>query len=280
MLIIFRFSPTIDANLCRSLYYAQSALYSFGVMVAEVILVSRAHAVWNRHRWIGVALFVGLLGVMVFLIVGQAKSLGLVTFIPSPAPSVTGCHPIKGSAIIVLNYISVMAFEFSMMILAILKGYQTRGNHSFLPVLHRDGVSYFIYLFALSLINVIALFHIPPGVGGALSTSYRNLHSIVSCRLILHLRMEYAKNILARRKSPSPGPSIHNSEPFGDREQLESLRFEQNSQEPREAHAGTSQLTRAIAALNANLNEDNDKDHDAYSMTSSLGYRTKILDIQ
>ncbi|KIM35818.1 hypothetical protein M413DRAFT_325366 [Hebeloma cylindrosporum] len=69
-----------------------------------------------------------------------------------------------------------------------------RDNTSLMKVVYRDGVLYYLYLFVLSCINIIIVKTLPEDYQPLLSLVERMLHSILTSRVILHIRAQAVEN--------------------------------------------------------------------------------------
>jgi len=138
----------------------------------------------------------------------QVALSSLVFTIP-PSQDVPGCYLIKQKTIFPV-FVFIMVFETLILALTLIKGIQHfRGTKSTLvsvlyrdgirnyiyartttlvSVLYRDGIMNYIYLCVLSIVNVSVLLTVPHGYTTLLTAFQRAIHSILSARILLHLR--------------------------------------------------------------------------------------------
>ncbi|THH18065.1 hypothetical protein EW146_g2864 [Bondarzewia mesenterica] len=94
--------------------------------------------------------------------------------------------------------------------LTLVKGIpQYRQSNSPLIIsLYRDGIMYYIYLFVLSVINVTVLLTAPREYANLLSLLQRVLHSVLSSRILLHLRQAANQSIVYVSGMPDSLPTV------------------------------------------------------------------------
>ncbi|KIJ22641.1 hypothetical protein M422DRAFT_276896 [Sphaerobolus stellatus SS14] len=104
-----------------------------------------------------------------------------------------------------------MIFETLVLGLTLLKGVKHfRGTNSTLvSVLYRDGILNYIYLCILSIINVTVLLTAPHGYSTFLTALQRTLHSILSARILLHLREVALLRTMAAEDTATAPYSYH-----------------------------------------------------------------------
>jgi len=189
--------------ICTLLYKISGVLIIWGIFLAELILVFRTWAFWNRDRRLAIGLlaFLTLLGLpaAIFTYVG----LDPVEFGPSPSPEVEGCWLTKKpQTIIFIEYILIVIFESVILALTVYKGMQQfrYGSSNLAVTLFRDGVIFYLYLIGFSLLNMVVLV-IGPQPGPSLILMQRILHSILTARILLNLREAAARH--RAKNSPS-----------------------------------------------------------------------------
>ncbi|KAF7366382.1 hypothetical protein MSAN_00894800 [Mycena sanguinolenta] len=170
----------------------------FGLAVAEAILILRTYALSGRRR--GVLIFfttLWALGVTSSIILLEFFLLS-ATYEPPVAPGVPGCNLTGGTAvfagipfiIVLLNDTIIMTYT----VWIVLKNYRHSQNPLILA-LYRDGLSYYFFLFIISAANVATLLEAPMPTAQLLNTFLRVVHSVLSTRILLHLRdIEYKQS--------------------------------------------------------------------------------------
>jgi len=69
----------------------------------------------------------------------------------------------------------------------------------FLRVVYADGIVYYIYIFGLSLLNAIIIVKLPSDYQTLLMLWLRVMHSVLGCRVVLHIRHQVAIDASWRR---------------------------------------------------------------------------------
>jgi len=151
----------------------------------------RAWAAWNRDKKLGIGLvvFFALCWIpSIAIVVMYNNSLDL-TLVPSP--QLLGCFLIKGSRVIIMGWIALFVYEFGIFCLMTLKAvqcYKLGGMTGLSLLVFRDGLVYYVYLFAFLIINVALLASFPPSSRGAMVPIQQVIHPILACRVMLDLR--------------------------------------------------------------------------------------------
>ncbi|EJD35189.1 hypothetical protein AURDEDRAFT_175767 [Auricularia subglabra TFB-10046 SS5] len=106
-------------------------------------------------------------------------------------PSLKGCVIAQSPRRIAFGWMTLTLFELVIVILTLIKGIeQFRLGHAsnLITSLYRDGILYFIYLFALSLGNMLSIFIAPSEYVVLFGVAQRAFNAILSCRIIMHLQ--------------------------------------------------------------------------------------------
>ncbi|KAJ8697746.1 hypothetical protein PTI98_004519 [Pleurotus ostreatus] len=169
----------------------------FGMIIAEFIMVVRVWALWGSSKIIGAILMVFSIVAIVVSVVYFITFTGTLKFIATDtiAPGLIGCLPGPGTNIVFIDFVVLMAYEASLLILLLLKGVQHRRhvtNH-FMYAFYRDGIVYYGVLLLVSTLNVAFLFTGSPENTNLLTTLQRTFHSILSARMLLQLRKSALK---------------------------------------------------------------------------------------
>ncbi|KAF5357420.1 hypothetical protein D9758_005936 [Tetrapyrgos nigripes] len=211
LVMYYALAPNVPLSRCQPIYAVASWFTLFGIVVAEAILMKRTVALWGVDKRI----YFGLIGLMVVssicapvilqpgpdlerfckaVTIPCAVTVGLflesLRYGPPPLPTVTGCYPTEGSVIVFVDFILLILYESVMLGLTLWVGFR-KFRHSRNPLivtLYRDGIFYFVYTFVISLGNIIVLVAGPSELLDLLNTFQRVMHSILSTRIILHVR--------------------------------------------------------------------------------------------
>ncbi|KAF8178139.1 hypothetical protein K438DRAFT_1938848, partial [Mycena galopus ATCC 62051] len=162
----------------------------FGLAVAEAILILRTYALSSRRR-----------SVLIFFTTiwacGVAASIILLEFFlrsatyGPPSPGIPGCNLTGGTAVFAgIPFIIVLLNDTIIMMYTLWIGlinYRNSRNPLILT-LYRDGISYYFFLCVISAVNLAILLQAPMPTAQLFNTFLRVLHSVLSTRILLHVR--------------------------------------------------------------------------------------------
>ncbi|KAJ7284673.1 hypothetical protein C8J57DRAFT_699445 [Mycena rebaudengoi] len=190
LILWYSLGPSLNSKHCHILYSLISWATVFGISMAEAILLLRTYALMGRERRILSALVLQYAIVAFTTIVVLTLFLKSMKFGPPPLPSVVGCYMTDGSLIIVVPFILLVFNETVLMIGTLWVGVvEYRHFHNpFIQILYRDGITYFIFLFVLSAANLSILIWGPVELVDLFNTFLRVMHSVLSSRIVLHVR--------------------------------------------------------------------------------------------
>jgi len=202
--ILARYPPFIDVPLvlyyslthhiplrnCLPVYSAASWGTAFGIAMAEAILVLRTYALWACNRRFMVIMWFQYTAIATTTVVVLVIFLRSLKFGTPPLPSVVGCYMVDGNVILVVVFILVVWHETFLMTSTLWVGVKNfRHSHSPMVVtLYQDGIIFFILLLLISSGNLAVLLWGPPELIDLFNTFLRVMHSILSCRVVLHVR--------------------------------------------------------------------------------------------
>jgi len=192
LVLYYQVKTDISAVDCKRIYLSASWLVVVGIIVAEVILMIRTWALWQRGKRMAVALVT--LSIIAIVAAGVIEGLYLktLTFASFPGNETPGCLLIGGNPTIGVNFILIIIVETVVLILTVTAGIQrfrfARSSQGLASVLHHDGVMFYVYLFTISLLNFIVILTVPAYGGDLLTGTQRVLHSCLSARVITNLR--------------------------------------------------------------------------------------------
>ncbi|KLO19409.1 hypothetical protein SCHPADRAFT_75928 [Schizopora paradoxa] len=189
---VFWFNKHMSAESCRTLFSTGSWFLFFGIVIAQWIICMRTYALWGQKRSILVLLIVLCLATEITSIILMHKFLHDMIWTISPFPTVTRCFVVIPSNKLYIDYGLIMIVELTIISLTVWKGFsqwKMRGNSTLLTTLYRDGALFFAFLFAISMGNFL-LYMITPRamLEFLLPEPQRTLHSVLTARIILHLR--------------------------------------------------------------------------------------------
>ncbi|TCD65721.1 hypothetical protein EIP91_002297 [Steccherinum ochraceum] len=166
MAVYYQLKTDVPAILCKRIYSIAAWLIVIGIIVAEVILMVRTWAIWNRSRRMAAV----LIGISVVAVVGACVMEGLylktLNFTTPPGPTYPGCHLMGGNVTLGVNFIIIIVIETVVLILTLTGGIQrfrfaATGQKGLVSVLYRDGMLFYVYLFGISLLNFIVILVLP-----------------------------------------------------------------------------------------------------------------------
>ncbi|KAJ7589035.1 hypothetical protein C8J56DRAFT_29663 [Mycena floridula] len=195
---------------CAVTFPLRAALFQVGFAFSEVILTLRVYAVWSRNKRLSILLplFYAICFLPSFVILGVfLKTLRYA----APIRPDVGCIVSEGSALLFLCWILLAVYDLGILILMLTQGvrtYRLGGNLGLYNVVYRDGIIYYIYLFALSSINVVVVLTSSRDLASLLASTARVVHALLTSRVVLHIRQQAGK-----RQSKSLTPSWTLGEP-------------------------------------------------------------------
>ncbi|KDR78705.1 hypothetical protein GALMADRAFT_244210 [Galerina marginata CBS 339.88] len=204
MYILTRYSAFIEAGVViyqlsiPGTWYAQCAfafklnawLFVFGLGIGEIIMTIRTWAVWGKSRFMKFALpiFYVCTWSAGFAIIGIF--LQSLKFDPNPLTPYLGCLATYTSSIIFSSWVLLLVYDavmFILMLIPAFKAFRAGGTSRLMTVVLRDGVLYYLYLFIISLINILITLTFPVALLLVISLMSRVLHAILACRVVLEI---------------------------------------------------------------------------------------------
>ncbi|KAF5310274.1 hypothetical protein D9619_010159 [Psilocybe cf. subviscida] len=191
LVLYHQVGASMTAEQCKIAYYMSAFSMTIGIGVGEAILSLRTWAVWNRSKRVGVALvflFVGIWGVMFFVVTGFLRSLA---FGDDPYPGFRGCFVIRANHSMIIVWCLLMAWDTIILAFMLgpgIKHYRAGSTSALINVIYRDGLMYYIYLCALSSVNIAVVRALPYSYQHLLTSTERAFHSAISSRVLLDIR--------------------------------------------------------------------------------------------
>ncbi|KAJ6577431.1 hypothetical protein B0H19DRAFT_1252781 [Mycena capillaripes] len=183
----YSLTPNINIDMCKPIYSAASWGTCIGIAMAEALLLLRTYALMGCNFRALVALVIQYVAILCTTIVVLTMFLKSLRFGPPPL-TVAGCYLVDGNTIVVVAFILVVFNETVLMICTLWVGI-TRFRHShnhLIKILYRDGITYFILLFCISVANLATLIWGPLELVDLFNTFLRVMHSVLSTRIVLH----------------------------------------------------------------------------------------------
>jgi len=193
MALMVRNQLAFDASpeSCSRAVRAACWISFVGVDVTEIILVIRTYAVWNKDKRVGIGLALLLASVQIPNGILAEKFLDEIGYIRNPYPELfRGCVALSATKIIYLNWAMFTVMEGAVLALMVASALRTyRKNTSrFMNVIYVDGIRFYLYMFCVTLANVLVTLLLPIdfiGIGSCLEIV---LHSNLACRLVVGIR--------------------------------------------------------------------------------------------
>jgi len=186
-------NPTV--NECEIWLNAQTWINLVGYVAVEIIFIIRTYAIWNKNKQIGTFLFT----LLVF--VGTGGALILKYFYVDSIEffdftglfnSVQGCYGTNPSTnLLWITYLLLLIHESAILLFTLLRSLRNKSydtSYLFL-IIFRDGVSVYVCLFVISIINIILLnarqFRL---LSVGFTFLHRTLNAILCIRLLSNIR--------------------------------------------------------------------------------------------
>ncbi|KIJ50337.1 hypothetical protein M422DRAFT_245595 [Sphaerobolus stellatus SS14] len=161
-IVHFAMRGHLSIPACRAVHEASGWFLSIGVFIAELVLVFRTYALWNKSMRV---LF-GLFGIG-FLITAASfyaayKGTTAVIFIQVPGQQdcLNVFSPVSASAkILLLGFSGVIIFETIILILTVVSAFKQSNlrRTSLGEILYKDGLMYYVYLTLFTVANFLVL---------------------------------------------------------------------------------------------------------------------------
>jgi len=166
IIIYYHFSPDISAKDCIISSRFVTWSINFGISLSEIVLTIRTWAVWGRSRNVAIFLCIFFAAIWIpgFFIMGVWE--GTVEYVPAPRKIVpSGCWPEVRNSIYYVNFVLLSIFEGVLLIMISIKAYMALKDgppdFRFFQAVYIDGILFYVYLFALSVINLVINTHAP-----------------------------------------------------------------------------------------------------------------------
>ncbi|KAJ4464962.1 hypothetical protein C8R41DRAFT_859015 [Lentinula lateritia] len=207
-----RYSPFIDTILaveerlnsgnsiasCNRTTTFNTIFAGCGVGISDLILILRTFVMYQNSRKVLAILVLSwvIIGVInVVYTLRWAKSFSNASSLLSETPQgLSPCFIVEENKTGLVTYISLLVAETVVVALTILqelKNYSKcklfTNDESITTTFYRDGILFYIFILPMTLGNVLVLSFAPPELQ-ILETPLRVMHSILCCRLVVHVR--------------------------------------------------------------------------------------------
>ncbi|TFK70884.1 hypothetical protein BDN72DRAFT_838415 [Pluteus cervinus] len=183
----------VSEAACGHHLQAAGIMFTIGTFISETILALRVWSVWGNTRKMAIFLILFYIFIILFALVPMAYVFHTVTIQTLPYPRLS-CIVTGDKYVYSLCWFAFALCNSVMLILMIIPAMQCRQS-CLLKVVYRDGITYYIYMTALSIVNIVIVLAAPEVIGfGLLIALERFLHSLLTSRVVLNIRSQVAKS--------------------------------------------------------------------------------------
>ncbi|KAF9449395.1 hypothetical protein P691DRAFT_759112 [Macrolepiota fuliginosa MF-IS2] len=165
--LIFGLNEGFSVEGCKVLYNCIIWMFGIGQAAADLVLMLRTWVVWGKTKHMGLFLAACYIVVWVVILIGLALQLWIVTYVPSPVPRLMGCIVQNTNVYMTMIYAAATIYYASMLVLILIPGISVwKFGAPACPsglerVIYSDGVIFYVYIFVLSLLNLIIIVKLP-----------------------------------------------------------------------------------------------------------------------
>ncbi|KLO08528.1 hypothetical protein SCHPADRAFT_908556 [Schizopora paradoxa] len=196
VLIVYATYSKLTPADCMHVFRISSWFMVVGVLIAEALLIIRTYALYERSKIILAYLVCLKIALTIPAIKVINETFDSFNYVSSPAPSVLPCMAIltDGHAKMWFAFLCIALFDLNIVSLtlwrAILSWRSVRTNFGpLLATLYRDGIVYFLCLFATSVSNVFVMKTMADTSFFLVLIGFqRALHALLSSKLIINVR--------------------------------------------------------------------------------------------
>ncbi|EIN06186.1 hypothetical protein PUNSTDRAFT_54461 [Punctularia strigosozonata HHB-11173 SS5] len=180
---LISFNSAWSGKVCSHFVRFQGAGSLAGVIVGEALMILRVYALYGSCYWI-------LLPLSLFLCVQLAlTSAALAQGIPTPVPM--GCYLSGRTSFFSVTWLAPLVMDSVIFALTLwrLRDYLRRKSvNGAIALCLRDGLGYFLIVFAINLVNTVLFLHARPSRKALFAPVSQIITSIVVSRLVLNLK--------------------------------------------------------------------------------------------
>ncbi|KAF9010279.1 hypothetical protein BDQ17DRAFT_1538766 [Cyathus striatus] len=198
-------------EMCRNHYRAITWLMISGLVNAELILVLRTIAIWDRKKSITIVVITTYLVVATASLAATNLFFKSLVYIPVKVYRY-GCEVGTSNSIIIVAFIALLALETVIFVLTVVRATQhlRRSHSSWVVQLYKRGIMFYVYLFVLMLANVVFPVVVEPGKKAVFADLQFSLHSVLCNRVIFHI----LKQANTKQNSEAAYTSTYDSQVF------------------------------------------------------------------
>lgn len=199
LVLYHHFVSNPSPSRCHYVYLISGWTFLASMAISEIILSFRVWVIWQRSKVLAVALPVFFLACWVPTIFFEDLVLNSIAFGDAPYSPHSGCFITGGKGITYICWIFLLVYESGLLMLILISALRHERDPtlstSLSGVVYRDGILYYIYLFVLSLANVVIIVLLPGEMGELLSCLERISYSLLTSRVVLHIRRHAQKTV-------------------------------------------------------------------------------------
>ncbi|KAF8993831.1 hypothetical protein BDQ17DRAFT_1545827 [Cyathus striatus] len=160
--MIVQLLPEESATECKTLYAISTWFLMIGMAAAEAVLTIRTWAVCGSRKWLGIVLLLCFVGIWAGAVVAVARFLSSMTFVFQDYlhPALQGCLITSAKTnFLIVDWSLLFIYDAVNVVLMIMAAYHpfTQGSSSFVRMVLRDGLIYYIYVFVVALANIVVV---------------------------------------------------------------------------------------------------------------------------
>ncbi|KAF7775849.1 hypothetical protein Agabi119p4_4242 [Agaricus bisporus var. burnettii] len=206
LLVPYHFQNGYTDSECATLYKVISASFMIATHSAALVVTIRTWAVWGKAKYMTYILFGTYAVVFALILVFYIISLKYTSHPEVFRGFPFGCVPKYTSRYLPAALMVEAVYDTVITALMLIRGislYQWGKNSRLFQTLYRDGIVFYVCITVVSIANVV-LSSSRPLQGNyyvLLLTMQGGVRSVLACRIILHIRMQYdalQTNILPR----------------------------------------------------------------------------------
>jgi hypothetical protein len=186
----------LTEDTCLKLGYSGVSVV-VGIAASEMILTLRTWTVWDRNKRLGIILLIIFNLAWISSLVIIVRFNNSLTYGAPPYPGFNGCFLTYANQDVVYTWVILLIWDALLLMLMLVpafRAYRHGGNSTLIKLVYGEGIVYYLYLFALSCINVIVFKTLPLQYQLLLTPVERVVHSMLTSHVLLHIRAQARGN--------------------------------------------------------------------------------------
>ncbi|KAG9218427.1 hypothetical protein CCMSSC00406_0007972 [Pleurotus cornucopiae] len=173
VILVYEYTITLDLEVSLIWFYHSSWSWTSALFMVNrylpfivipnflwLIITIRTWAVWEMKRKVAIVVAIFFLALWTPSFIVMWRYLESIKLGPTPYPGYYGCSVTSSSQIMSAIWALLMTYETSIVVLMVYRGslgYHKDGNTALFNAVYRDGIIYYLYVFVVSLVNVIVI---------------------------------------------------------------------------------------------------------------------------